>query len=72
MVLTSHLLTLMILLFFRETAEQHLKDILIVLSRLRQAKLKFKESKCTFFKKELHYLGHLLTPDGVKPQQGNL
>ena len=22
----------------------------------------------TFFKKELHYLGHLLTRDGIKPQ----
>ena len=28
-----------------------------------------KKSKCAFFKKkELHYLGHLLTTDGVKPQ----
>ena len=27
-----------------------------------------KKSKCSFFKKELHYLGHLLTTDGLKPQ----
>ena len=27
-----------------------------------------KKSKCAFFKKELHYLGHLLTTDGIKPQ----
>ena len=27
-----------------------------------------KKSKCDFFKKELHYLGHLLTRDGIKPQ----
>ena len=40
----------------------------IVLNRLRQAKLKMKKSKDAFFKKELHYLGHLLTTDGVKPQ----
>ena len=26
------------------------------------------KSKCAFFKKELHYLGHLPTTDGVKPQ----
>ena len=33
-----------------------------------QAILKLKKSKCAFFKKELHYLGHLLTTQGIKPQ----
>ena len=56
------------IIIFSETAEQHLKQIQIVLNRLRQAKLKLKKSKCAFFKKELHYLGHSLTTDGVKPQ----
>ena len=56
------------IIIFSETAEQHLKQIQIVLNRLRQAKLKLKKSKCALFKKELHYLGHLLTTDGVKPQ----
>ena len=53
---------------FSETAEQHLKHIQIVLTRLKQANLKLKKSKHAFFKKELHYLGHLLTTDGIKPQ----
>ena len=56
------------IIILSETAEQHLKQIQIVLNRIRQAKLKLKKSKCAFFKKELHYLGHLLTTDGVKPQ----
>ena len=55
------------IIIFSETAEQHLKHIKIVLN-LRQAKLKLRESKCAFFKKELHYPGHLLTTDGVKTQ----
>ena len=53
---------------FRETEEQHLKHIQIVLTRLKQVNLKLKKSKCGFFKKELHYLGHLLTTDGIMPQ----
>ena len=68
MVLTSHVLTLDNIIIFSETAEQHLKYIQIVLNRLRQAKLKLKKSKCAFIKKELHYLSHLLTTDGVKLQ----
>ena len=38
------------------------------MTRLKQVNLKLKKSKCAFFKKELHYLGHLFTTDGIKPQ----
>ena len=53
---------------FSKIAEQHLKHIQIVLTRLRQAKPRLKKSKCMFFKEELHYLGHLLTTNGIKLQ----
>ena len=53
-------------IIFSKTEEQHLKHIQIVLTRL--AHLKLKKSKCAFFKKELPYLGHILTTDGIKPQ----
>ena len=53
---------------FSENEEQHLKQIQIVLTRLKQANLKLKKSECAFFKKELHYLGNILTTDGIKPQ----
>ena len=56
------------IIIFSETAKQHLKHIQIVLTRLKQAKLMLKKSKCSFFKQELHYLGHLLTTNGIKPQ----
>ena len=55
-------------IIFLELVEQHLKHILIVLTRLKQAKLCLKKSKCLFFKQELPYLGHLLTTKGIKPQ----
>ena len=55
-------------IIFSGTEEQHLKYIQIILTRLKQANLKIKKSKCAFFKKELHYLGHILTTDGIKPQ----
>ena len=56
------------IIIFSETPEEHLRHIKIVLKRLQNANLKMKKSKCSFFKQELHYLGHLLTRDGIKPQ----
>ena len=55
-------------IIFSESAQQHLKHIQIVLTRLKLAKLRLKKSKCLFFKQELHYLGHLMTTKGIKQQ----
>ena len=55
-------------IIFSKSAEQHLKHIQIVLTRLKQAKLRLKRRKCLFFKQELHYLGNLLITNGIKPQ----
>ena len=55
-------------IIFSETAEQHLNHIQVVLTRLNQANLKLKKSRFAFFQKELHYLGHCLTTDGIKSQ----
>ena len=53
---------------FSESTEQHLKHIKIVLTRLKQTKHRLKKSKCLFFKQELHYLGHLLMTNGIRPE----
>ena len=56
------------IIIFSNTAEEHLNHIQVVIDRLKAAQLKLKKSKCSFFKRELYYLGHLLTIEGVKPQ----
>ena len=55
------------IIIFSETPKQHLAHIRVVLKRLQAANLRMKRRKCSFFK-ELHYLGHLLTTKGIKPQ----
>ena len=55
-------------IIFRESAEQHLMHIQIVLTRLKEAQLQFKKSKCLFIKQYLHYLGNLITMKGIKSQ----
>ena len=39
-----------------------------VFTRLRERRLKFKPSKCVFFKSPIEFLGHLVSADGIEPQ----
>ncbi len=54
-------------LVFSRTLENHLQHLQFVMDRLMEAGLKLKPSKCYFVCKEVKYLGHLITPAGVKP-----
>ena len=55
------------ILIFSKTHEEHLQHLEIIFERLRQAGLKLKGEKCQFFKKNLHYLGHVISEEGIKP-----
>ena len=55
-----------IIIFSRNECE-HLKHIQIIFQKLIDAGLKLKESKFDFFKKEIHYLGHLISSGGIHP-----
>ena len=51
-------------LVFSRTLEEHMEHLCLVIERLREANLKLKPAKC---RKEVEYLGHLITPSGLKP-----
>ena len=55
------------IIIFSRTPEEHLKHIEIIFQKLKIAGLKLKESKCDFFKSEIHYLGHLISDKGIQP-----
>ena len=42
------------------TFQKHLSNIQAVLHRLREAGLKIKPSKCSFFREKVDYLGHII------------
>ena len=48
-----------------KSAEDHLANLQGVLARLRQYGLKLKPSKCSFFVKEVEFLGRKISPQGV-------
>ena len=55
------------IIIFSKNEAEHLKHIEIIFQKLKEAGLKLKESKCDFFKKEIHYLGHLISDKGIYP-----
>ena len=57
------------LIIFSDTIDEHMKKLRKVLSKLRAANLKLKPTKCEMFKREVEYLGHLITAEGLKPQK---
>ena len=54
-------------IIFSRTFEDHLEHVEAVFSRLRDAGLKLKMSKCDFLKREVNYLGHIVSASGIKP-----
>lgn len=68
----SVLLYLDDIVVFSSTVEQHLERLKGVLERLQSEGLKAKLSKCSFFRKEVHYLGHVISADGVSTDPGKI
>ena len=54
------------ILIFSRTLEEHIEHLRLVFDRLVEAGLKLKPAKCHFIRKEVEYLGHIITPQGLK------
>ena len=55
-----------------DTWEKHVENLIKVLKRLAQAQLTLQLQKCHFFKKEVDFLGHQVSTEGIKPQPGKV
>ena len=55
------------IIIFSTTPQEHLLHICMVFDKLRSANLSMKKSKCSFFSKEIQYLGHILSATGIRP-----
>jgi len=53
------------ILIYSKTEEEHAQHLHIVLQRLREHQLYAKFSKCEFWLKEVPFLGHVITPEGI-------
>lgn len=55
------------ILIWGQNEQQHDKRLEKVMQRIRERNIKLNPEKCTFKTKEVSYMGHLLTADGLKP-----
>ena len=60
------------ILIASQIIEEHLDYLQKVLHRLRKSGLQLKPTKFTFATEQIEYLGHTLTPEGVKPNKKNV
>ena len=69
---TTCLIYLDDVLLFGSSFQELTSRIQAVLDRIRAANLKLKPSKCHLFREEVTFLGHILSPDGIRPNKENI
>ena len=60
------------ILIYSKTEEEHQQHLQIVLQTLREHELYANLEKCEFFKTEIHYLGHVISKDGIAVDPKNI
>lgn len=60
------------ILVYSKTFPEHLNHLRQVFDRLRHANLKLKPSKCKFACNKVHYLGHVVSSEGIAPDEDKI
>lgn len=55
------------LIIFGRNLDEHNRNLISIFSRLRNVNLKLNPSKCEFLKKQILYLGHIISSEGLSP-----
>ena len=70
--LTYALVYLDDMIVYSHTEEDHLRWLQAVFERIHEHGLKLKPSKCSFLRRQITFLGHKISTDGMKPSTLNL
>lgn len=55
------------IIIFSTSLQEHMENLRLVFEKLRQARFKIQLDKSEFLRKEVEFLGHVITPEGIKP-----
>jgi hypothetical protein len=53
------------IIIYSKSEEEHEQHLRMVLQVLREHRLCSKLSKCSFYQKKIHYLGHIISKEGI-------
>ena len=60
------------IIIFGSSVDEHLQRLDNVLSRIRAAGLKLQTKKCCFVQEQVHYLGHIVSANGIQPDKSKI
>lgn len=60
------------IIIYSTSMQEHIKDLRSIFDRLRKANLKVQLDKSEFLRKEVLYLGHTITNEGLKPNDDKI
>lgn len=60
------------IIVFSKTITEHIENLKIIFELLDQANLKLKLSKCKFLESLVHYLGHVISANGIAPDPAKI
>jgi hypothetical protein len=55
------------IIIFSTSLQEHTSNLRLVFEKLRKCRFKIQLDKSEFLRKEVEFLGHVITPDGIKP-----
>jgi hypothetical protein len=55
------------IIVFSTSLQEHISNLKLIFKRLRECRLKVQLDKSEFLRKEVEFLGHIVTPEGIKP-----
>ncbi|CAG8800349.1 12058_t:CDS:1, partial [Dentiscutata erythropus] len=57
---------------YSENFDEHLDHISVIFKKLKESGLKLNFEKCTFFRSNICFLGHVVGRDGIKPDESKI
>ena len=60
------------LIIFSKSLNEHIQHLTLIFKKLREFNLKIQPDKSEFLRKDVEFLGHIITPSGIKPNPSKL